>query len=109
VLDKAASVTDRSPCVISTLVWAYAHTGRRADALRLLGELKKRQQRGYVPAGAFVNAYLGLGDNDQAFAWFERAYEEQFNILIYIKVSRWFDPWRGDPRFQYLVRRIGLN
>jgi TolB-like protein/DNA-binding winged helix-turn-helix (wHTH) protein/Flp pilus assembly protein TadD len=109
VLEKAASVTDRSPGVISTLVWAYAHTGRRADALRLLGELKKRQQTGYVPAGAFVNAYLGLGDNDEAFAWFERAYEEQSNILIYIKVSPWFDPLRGDPRFQDLVRRVGLN
>ena len=109
MLEKAASVTDRSPGVISTLVWAYAHTGRRADALRLLGELKKRRQRGYVPAGAFVNAYLGLGDNDEAFAWFERAYEEQSNILIYIKVSPWFDPLRGDPRFQDLVRRVGLN
>jgi Flp pilus assembly protein TadD len=109
VLEKAASLTDRSPGVISTLVWAYAHTGRRADALRLLGELKKREQRGYVPAGAFVNAYLGLGDNADAFAWFERAYEEQSNILIYIKVSPWFDPLRGDPRFQDLVRRIGLN
>jgi TolB-like protein/DNA-binding winged helix-turn-helix (wHTH) protein/Flp pilus assembly protein TadD len=109
VLEKAASVTDRSPGVISTLAWAYAHAGRRADGLRLLGELKKRQQTGYVPAGAFVNAYLGLGDNDEAFAWFERAYEEQSNILIYIKVSPWFDPLRGDPRFQDLVRRVGLN
>ncbi len=109
VLEKAASLTDRSPGVISTLVWAYAHAGRRAEALKLLGELKKRQQRGYVPAGAFVNAYLGLGDNDEAFAWFERAYEEQSNILIYIKVSPWFDPLRGDPRFQDLVRRVGLN
>ncbi len=109
VLEKAASVTDRSPGVISTLVWAYAHAGRRTDALRLLGELNKRQQTGYVPAGAFVNAYLGLGDNDEAFAWFERAYEEQSNILIYIKVSPWFDPLRGDPRFQDLVRRVGLN
>ena len=108
-LEKAVSVTDGSPGVISALIWAYAHAGRRADALRLLGELKKRQQTGYVPAGAFVNAYLGLGDNDEAFAWFERAYEEQSNILIYIKVSPWFDSVRGDPRFQDLVRRVGLN
>ena len=108
-LEKAVSVTDSSPGVISALIWAYAHAGRRADALRLLGELKKRRQTGYVPAGAFVNAYLGLGDNDEAFAWFERAYEEQSNILIYIKVSPLFDPLRGDPRFQDLVRRVGLS
>jgi TolB-like protein/DNA-binding winged helix-turn-helix (wHTH) protein/Flp pilus assembly protein TadD len=109
VLEKAAAASDRSPGVISTLVWAYAHAGRRADALRLLGELKKRQQTGYVPAGAFVNAYLGLGDNDEAFAWFERAYEEQSNSLVYIKVFPLFDPLRGDPRFQDLVRRVGPN
>jgi TolB-like protein/DNA-binding winged helix-turn-helix (wHTH) protein/Flp pilus assembly protein TadD len=108
-LEKAVSVTDSSPGVVSALIWAYAHAGRRTDALRLLGELKKRQQTGYVPAGAFVNAYLGLGDNDEAFAWFERAYEEQSNILIYIKVSPLFDPLRGDLRFQDLVRRVGLD
>ncbi|MFZ1014859.1 MAG: tetratricopeptide repeat protein [Terracidiphilus sp.] len=108
-LEEAVSVTNRSPGVISALIWAYAHAGRRADALRLLGELKKRQQIGYVPAGAFVNAYLGLGDNEDAFAWFERAYREQSNILIYIKVFPLYDPLRGDPRFQDLVRRVGLN
>jgi tetratricopeptide (TPR) repeat protein len=109
VWEQAAAVTDRSPGVIGTLIWAYALTGRRADALRLLAELKKRQQTGYVPAGAFVSAYLGLGDNDEAFAWHERAYQEQSNILIYIKVFPPFDPLRGDPRFQDLVRRVGLN
>ncbi|HMG88256.1 MAG TPA: tetratricopeptide repeat protein [Terracidiphilus sp.] len=108
-LEEAVSATNRSPGVISALIWAYAHAGRRADALRLLGELKKRQQTGYVPAGAFVHAYLGLGDNDEAFEWFEQAYREQSNILIYIKVFPLYDPLRGDPRFQDLVRRVGLN
>ena len=80
----------------------------RAGA-RLLEELKERQQTGYVPAGAFVHAYLGLGDNDEAFAWLERASEEQSNILIYIKVFPLFDPLRNDPRFEDLVRRVGLS
>jgi TolB-like protein/DNA-binding winged helix-turn-helix (wHTH) protein/Flp pilus assembly protein TadD len=109
VLEQAAAISDRSPGVISTLLWAYAHTGRRPDALRLLGELKRRQQDGYVPAGAFVTAYVGLGNNDEAFAWFERAYKEQSNILIYLKVFPPYDSLRGDPRFQDLVRRVGLN
>jgi hypothetical protein len=39
--------------------------------------LKKRQQTGYVPAAVFVNADVGLRDNDEAFAWFERAYQEK--------------------------------
>ena len=109
VLEEATAISDRSPGVISVLGWAYAHTGRRSDALRLLGELKRRQQTGYVPAGAFVTAYVGLGNNDEAFAWFERAYKEQSNILIYLKVFPPYDSLRGDPRFQDLVRRVGLN
>jgi TolB-like protein/tetratricopeptide (TPR) repeat protein len=110
VLERAASISDRSPGVIGALVWAYAHAGRRADALRLLEELKRRQQQtGYVPTAAFIYAYLGLGDNDQAFVWFERAYQEQSNILKFIKVFPPFDSVRGDPRFQDLVRRVGLN
>jgi pentatricopeptide repeat protein len=108
VLEKAVSLTNRSPGVIGVLIRAYARAGRRQDALRLLDELKRRRQNDYVPAGAFVNAYLGLGDNEQAFAWLERAYQEQSNILQFLKVHPYFDPLREDPRFADLLRRVGL-
>jgi TolB-like protein/DNA-binding winged helix-turn-helix (wHTH) protein/Flp pilus assembly protein TadD len=109
VLEKAVSVSDRSPGVIGVLIRAYAHAGRRTDALRLLAELKRRKQASYVPAGAFVNAYLGLGEYDQAFARLEQAYEERSNILQWLKVHPFFDPLRDDPRFAELVRRVGLD
>jgi TolB-like protein/Tfp pilus assembly protein PilF len=109
VLENALTLTDRSPAVIGVLVRAYAHAGRRTDALRLLDELKRRQRKGYIPTAAFVNAYLGLGDNEQAIVWLERAYEEQSMIMEYIKVHPFFDPLRSDPRFADLVRRVGLD
>lgn len=109
VLERALSDTNRSPGVISALVWAYARAGRRADALRLLEELKKREQAGYVPAGAMVNSYLGLGDKEEAFVWLERARQERSNLMMFIKVFPPFDPVRSDPRFQELVRQVGLN
>jgi pentatricopeptide repeat protein len=109
VLEKAVAGSHRSPGVIGVLIRAYAHAGRRRDALRLLEELKRRQQAGYIPTAAFVNAYLGLGDNEQAFDWLERAYQEQSNILLFLKVHPFFDPLRGDPRFAELVRRVGLD
>jgi len=109
VLEKALSVSERSPGVMGVLIRAYAHSGRRSDALRVLEELKKRSQTGYVPAGAFVNAYLGLGDKEQAFAWMERAYQERSNLLQFLKVHPFFDPLRSDPRFANLVRRVGLG
>jgi pentatricopeptide repeat protein len=109
VLEKAVSVSNGSPAATGVLIRAYAHAGRRDDALRLLAELKRRGKAGYVPAGAFVNAYLGLGENDEAFAWLERAYKEQSNMLQFVKVHPFFDPIRGDPRFADLVRRVGLG
>ncbi len=109
VLEKAISISSGSPAATGVLIRAYSHAGRRRDALRLLAELQKRQSAGYVPAGAFVNAYLGLGQNDQAFTWLEQAYHEQSNILQFLKVHPYFDPIRADPRFRDLVRRVGLN
>jgi TolB-like protein/tetratricopeptide (TPR) repeat protein len=108
VLEKALG-TGRKPAVMGVLVRAYAQAGRREEGLRLLDELKRRQRTTYIPAAAFVNAYLGLGDNEQALAWLERAYQEQSNILQLIKVHPFFDPLRGDPRFVDLVHRVGLD
>jgi TolB-like protein/DNA-binding winged helix-turn-helix (wHTH) protein/tetratricopeptide (TPR) repeat protein len=109
VLEKVVSDSGRSAGAIAILVRAYAHAGRRPDALRLVEELKRRKQTSYIPAAAFVNAYLGLGDNEQAFASLEQAYQEQSNILQFLKLHPFFDPLREDPRFADLVRRVGLN
>jgi TolB-like protein/Flp pilus assembly protein TadD len=109
VLEKAVLLTHGSPASTGILIRAYAHAGRRADALKLLDDLNRRRQSGYVPAAAFVNAYLGLGDNEEAFAWLEEAYKEQSNILQFLRTHPYFDPIRSDPRFAGLVRRVGLE
>ena len=98
-LEKAASLSDCSSAVLGVLVRAYALGGRRAEGLRVLDELHRRRQRGYVPAAAFLNAYLGLGDKEQAFVWMGRAAEERSNILQFLKVHPFFDLLRDDPRF----------
>jgi len=109
VLEKALAGSGRDSATMGVLVRAYAHAGRRSEALRLLDELKQREQIGYVPSAAFVNAYLGLGENEAAFTWLENAYKEQSNILGLLKVHPYFDPLRGDPRFADLVHRVGLD
>ncbi|WP_260736321.1 tetratricopeptide repeat protein [Tunturiibacter lichenicola] len=108
VLEKAIMLSKGSPAATGILIRAYAHAGRRNDALRLLEELKRRKGAGYVPAGAFVNGYLGLGENEQAFDWLEQAYKERSNILQFLKTHPYFDPIRDDPRFADLIHRVGL-
>jgi TolB-like protein/tetratricopeptide (TPR) repeat protein len=108
-LERTATVTDRSSGVLGVLVHAYAGAGRRADALRVLEELHRRQQTGYVPAAAFLNAYLGLGDTEEAFVWLGRAADERSNITQFLKVHPFFDPLRGDPRFAAYLRRANFQ
>ena len=108
-LEKVVSGSDPTIDAFGVLVMAYAQAGRRADALRLLGKMKKQQRTGYVPPGAFVNAYLGLGDKEQTFIWLDRAAQERANLLAYVKVHPFFDPLRDDPRFKELVHRVGLD
>jgi hypothetical protein len=50
----------------------------------------------------------GLGENDQALNWLEKAYEERFNRLAYLRRKPVWDPLRSDPRFVDLLRRINL-
>jgi len=109
LLEKAATGSAGSPGVIGGLVRAYAEAGRRADAVRWLNELKRRQKASYVPAAAFVDAYLALGERDQAFVWLGRAYGEQANFLQWLKVHPFFDAVRDDPRFKDLLHNVGLD
>ncbi len=108
-LEKTVAMMNRGPGSLAMLATAYARAGNRAEALRLIEELKQRRQKGYIPAGAFISPYLALGDYDAAFYWCEEAYKEQSAILQWIKVAPFFDPVRGDPRFTDLVRRVGLD
>src|SRR5262249_49689506 len=67
VLEKIVSIMQRSPGSIELLATAKARAGQRAEALQLIQELKRRRQKGYIPAGAFINPYLALRDYDEAF------------------------------------------
>jgi len=67
--------------------------------------LSSREQ---VPPPVFILAYSGVGDKDKAFAYMEKAYAEHWNELTSIGVEPAYDSLRSDPRFQDLLRRVGL-
>jgi hypothetical protein len=72
-------------------------------------ELRKEQAKWrYVSPIWVARSSALLGEEDQAFDWLERAYGERDNWLVYLKVDRWWDGLRLDPRFTDLVRRVGL-
>jgi hypothetical protein len=106
---KAASLSDRSSAVLGVLARAYTGGGRRTEALQIVDELHRRGHQGYVPAAAFLNAYLGTGDPEQAFVWLERAAQERSNIIQFLRVHPFFDSLRSDPRFAQYLRRANFS
>jgi Flp pilus assembly protein TadD len=90
------------------LGYAYARAGKRAEARKLLDELKERSKRGNVPWFYIAGIYAGLEEKDQAFACLEKAYEQREQGLAVMKREPMFDPLRSDSRFQDLLRRMKL-
>ncbi|HEY3129609.1 MAG TPA: tetratricopeptide repeat protein, partial [Acidobacteriota bacterium] len=87
----------------------YAVSGRRNEALKILGELKQQYKQGKASPYDIATIYAGLGEKDQALEWLQRAWEERSGGLILLKVEPMFDNIRTDRRFVELLRQIGLQ
>jgi tetratricopeptide (TPR) repeat protein len=107
-LDKYSALSRNSATSRALLGYSHARLGERTEALRMIEELKTASKQSFVPAFLFALVYAGLEDKDQAFTWLEKAYEERFNRLAYLKLEALWDPLRSDSRFTDLLRRIGI-
>jgi len=105
-LQKAVQLSAGSPTSLANLARAYIAVGKRSDAQKLLSDLKKRSSPSSSYAAEISVIYAALGDADQAMNWLEKGYEERFNPGVLLRPG--FDPLRSNPRFEDLVRRIGL-
>jgi serine/threonine-protein kinase len=92
----------------ATLGYAYAITGKREEALKQLAELQRVSKEHYVSPYFIALIHVGLHDDEEAFAWLQKAVEEHHPYLTLAKVEPVFDRLRPDPRFRDLVQRIGL-
>jgi hypothetical protein len=90
----------------ATLGYAYAVSGNRTEAEKVLNELRALSAQKYVPPFTIAVIYAGLGDKDQAFAWLQKANEERSVWMPWLKVDPKFDNLRSDPRFADLVRSL---
>lgn len=104
---QQAAKLSGSPLMMSLLAHAYAVSGNRAEAQRLLVELGQQKQR-YVSPYTVATIYAGLGEKDQAFKWLDRAFEERDIWLMNLRVDPLFKSLRSDYRFAQLLGRTGL-
>jgi TolB-like protein/DNA-binding winged helix-turn-helix (wHTH) protein/Flp pilus assembly protein TadD len=105
-LQKAIQISGESPAFTATLARAYAGLDREAEAVALLDNLKRSSAPDSAHAIHIAMVYTALGNKDEAITWLNQGYEERFNPGVLTR--RCFDRLRLDPRFQDILRRVGL-
>jgi TolB-like protein/Flp pilus assembly protein TadD len=97
------------PALLALLGHLDGVSGRQAKARGIISQLQQMSGSQYVPSLYVALIYIGLRDNDQAFAWLNKAYEERSEYLVYLPTEPMADPLRSDPRFPALLARLGLK
>lgn len=78
------------------------------EARRALNDLKLQAKQEYVSPTGIALIHAALGETDEAFRWLDKAYRARCGELFDLKVEPKFDSLRSDPRFDDLLRRVGL-
>jgi serine/threonine protein kinase/Tfp pilus assembly protein PilF len=92
----------------AVLGMAYAVDGQRAEAEKVLSEMKQKASRGWVPSYTFAEIYAGLRDKSATLDALGKSYEERAWFLTYLNTAPEFDFIRSEPRFQTLLRRMNF-
>ena len=105
---KAVELSEGPHLILAALGHSYAVSGRRAEALDVLDQLKERAKREHVSAYFIALIYTGLGHKDLAFVWFDKACQDREWFMPRLKDDLRLDNIRSDPRFANLMRCVGL-
>jgi serine/threonine-protein kinase len=108
-LQSAVRFSGGAAFTTSALGHAYGKGGKRREAKQILQDLQHPSVAEYVSPFCVALVYTGLGDEDQALAWLDRAYEERSHWLVYAKVWPLLDDLRSNARFAALLGRVGLS
>jgi serine/threonine-protein kinase len=85
-----------------------AKSGKRDEAVKLLGELKQETTRNYVQSYTFALIYIGLGDKEEALNWLEKHMSSRAETANSYAVSPELDDLRSEPRFKEMLKRMNL-
>jgi DNA-binding winged helix-turn-helix (wHTH) protein/TolB-like protein/Tfp pilus assembly protein PilF len=106
---ETARRLDNAPVILGALGRVYARSGRREEAKRLIVELTQRPQGRYEPSIFVAPIHDALGEQEQALDSLEQAVQERAVGSIFFRHDLYSDSIRSEPRFQNLVKRVGLT
>jgi TolB-like protein/Tfp pilus assembly protein PilF len=105
-LRQAVELSHGTPLTVSALANAYARSGDRTDAEKLLAQLSVASASRYVSPYYLALGYVGLGDDETALDWLEKAFNDRSNGLVFMKVEPALDNLRRNPRFLALQHKL---
>jgi TolB-like protein/Flp pilus assembly protein TadD/tRNA A-37 threonylcarbamoyl transferase component Bud32 len=108
-LKRALDLSENSPVMLGHLGAAYARAGRKADADAVIKQLQTLSAQLYVPSTSVAIIYAAEGDKNRALDWLQKAYDEHDFSIVQLNVAPWFEPLRGEARFQQLLANLRLK
>src|SRR2546426_295001 len=108
MMEKAAAGSARDANFLGSLGHVYAIAGRRRAARQIINELQEQSKRGYVSSYHVGLVYAGLGEDERAIAWLQKAAHERSTLLVYLRMDPRLATLRSDRRFQALTHQVGL-
>src|SRR5262249_45513947 len=105
---KFEGLSGADPQTLARLQQAFNSFGAKGFWRQRLQDYREAAKSGYVSAGMVADTCARVGDKDCVFERLQRAFHERDDLMINLNVDPVFNGIRMDPRFQDLVRRVGL-
>jgi eukaryotic-like serine/threonine-protein kinase len=99
---------DDSPLIKGFLGYVYAAAGRREQARKIAEQLQADFPKRYVCPYEIGTIYLWLGQKDEGFRWYNKAYDVRSECIPNLNTDPRLDAVRSDPRLKDLIRRVGF-
>jgi DNA-binding winged helix-turn-helix (wHTH) protein/TolB-like protein/Tfp pilus assembly protein PilF len=106
LLQAAAGADEKS---IEVLRQIYRQNGWKGFLRALLAGTNTEAQKHYMNAFSQAFLYMRMGEREQSLEWLEKSFAEQHRYVVYLNADPYADFLRDDPRFQNLIRRVGLK
>jgi TolB-like protein/Tfp pilus assembly protein PilF len=87
----------------------YAIQGKKTEALQLVHKWEKPAGGVFVRSTSIAGVYAILGDKAQMYAWLDRAYADRDGMLAFMNLQGFYRPYRSEPRFVALEKKLGFN
>lgn len=106
--NRCVEIGGRNPQTLTGLAYGHAMAGRRDEARAILREIEGMARERYVSPYYRAQVLAGLGDKEAAVSALSDALEERAHWLTFMHMDPVMDPLRGEPRFQEIVRKVGV-